>query len=63
MAETTEYLLLEAHPAMKMPITPSDETAVIMKTPTLKSSTSMPLLNGRKEKVPTEATITRMGAR
>ena len=62
MALTTEYLLLEPQPARNTPTTPMLEMAVMRKMPTLKSSTTAPLFQGRNEKVPTEAMITRKGA-
>ena len=58
MAPMSEYLLLELHPASRMPTTPMDEAAIMKKTPTLKSSTSMPRLMGRHEKASTEARMT-----
>ena len=63
MADTTEYLLLEAHPARKMPTTPMDDTAVRRNTPTLKSRITAPLFHGRKQKAPTDPMMTRNGAR
>ena len=45
------------------PTTPMLETAVSKKMPTLKSSTTAPLFQGRNENVPTEAAITNTGAR
>ena len=58
MAPMSEYLLLELHPASRMPTTPIDEAAIIKKMPTLKSSTSSPLLTGRQAKASTEARMT-----
>lgn len=58
----TEYLLLLDQPAKKMPSTPIEDMAVIINTPTLKSRMPAPLFQGRKEKVPTEAMITKNGA-
>ena len=63
MADTTEYLLLEPQPAKNMPSTPIELMAVMRNTPTLKSRMLAPLFQGRNEKVPTEAMITRNGAR
>ncbi|CUQ64775.1 Uncharacterised protein [Segatella copri] len=37
MADTTEYLLLDAQPARNTPSTPIELTAVMRNTPTLKS--------------------------
>ena len=62
MAEITLYLLLELHPAMKIPITPILEMAVIKKMPTLKSKIVAPLFHGMNEKAPTEPISTSMGA-
>ena len=62
MADTTEYLLLEPHPARKIPTTPMDEMAVSRNTPTLKSRITAPLFHGRNEKAPTEPMITSSGA-
>ena len=58
MAPMSEYLLLELHPASRMPTTPIDEAAIRKKTPTLKSSTSSPLFTGRQAKASTDARMT-----
>ena len=58
MAPMSEYLLLELHPASRMPTTPIDEAAIMKKTPTLKSRTSIPRLKGRQAKARSEARMT-----
>ena len=54
----SEYLLLELHPASRMPTTPIDDAAIMKKTPTLKSSTSSPLFTGRQANASTDARMT-----
>ena len=54
-----EYLLLLDHPASKMPMIPSDETAVTANTPMLKSTACNPCPNGMAPKARNEATITK----
>ena len=58
MAPMSEYLLLLLHPASRMPTIPIDETAIMKKTPTLKSKISIPLLKGRQENASTKEIIT-----
>jgi hypothetical protein len=58
----TENLLLEPHPARKIPTTPKLEIAVTRKIPTLKSRIDAPLFHGMKAKAPTEPIRTRNGA-
>ncbi len=58
MAPMSEYLLLELHPASRMPTTPIDDAAIMKKTPTLKSSTSSPLFTGRQANASTDARMT-----
>ena len=63
MAPMSENLLLELQPASRIPTTPMLEAASRKNTPTLKSSTSRPLLTGRQAKVRNEAMMTMNGAR
>src|SRR3712207_8188776 len=49
MAPINENLLLLPHPASRIPTTPMPEAASRKNTPTLKSSTSAPLLKGMHE--------------
>ena len=58
MAPMREYLLLELHPASRIPTTPMLEAAITKNMPTLKSSTSIPLFMGRQAKVRKEASNT-----
>ena len=58
MAPMSENLLLELHPASRMPTTPMLDAARKKKSPTLKSSTSNPLFMGRQANVRKEARIT-----
>lgn len=46
-----------------MPTIPIDDTAIRKKIPTLKSSTSKPLANGRQPNASTDEIITMYGAR
>ena len=62
MADRTEYLLFDPHPAKKTPNTPMLDIADTKKMPTLKSRMCAPLFQGRNEKVPTEAITTKNGA-
>ena len=63
IAPISENLLFEPQPASRIPTTPRLEAANRKKTPTVKSSTSSPVLIGRHEKVRNEAIITMNGAR
>ena len=58
MAPMSEYLLLLLHPASRMPTMPMDEAAMKKNTPTLKSSTSTPLLKGMQAKASTDPSMT-----
>src|SRR5436190_24190166 len=63
MAPSNEYLLLLAQPAIRIPITETDETALTYNTPILISHIWNPLANGIGARMSMAMMITTNGAR